>query len=115
RSRCAPVKFNPLSTDEMKTFAESRGLNAESSDVATALRQSEGRPGQFDEKMSASALTDQQDLASAMLSFKKHGFVALFRVASDILELGETGGSDPGSQFELSLHKMSAWFRDALV
>ncbi len=115
RSRCAPIKFNPLSVEEMRGFAELRGLNPGATDVETALRQSEGRPGQFDEKMAASAMADQEDLAAAMLSFKKYGFVSLFRVASDVLDLGESGGSDAGSQFEMSLHKMSAWFRDALV
>ena len=115
RSRCAPVKFSPLTLDEMKGFAESRGLNGNAPDVESALKQAEGRPGLFDEKMAASALADQQDLALAMLSFKKHGFVSIFRVASDLLDLGSSAGSDAGAQFEASLHKISSWFRDALV
>jgi len=115
RSRCAPVKFNPLSLDEMKLLAEKRGLNSGAPDIISALKQSEGRPGNFDEKVASSALAAQQDLALAMLSFKKHGFVSLFRVASDLLELGESAGSDSGTQFEATLQQMSSWFRDALV
>lgn len=115
RSRCAPVKFNPLSQEEMVGFVEGRGLNPEAPDVATAIRQSEGRPGEFDEKMGASAEEDQQDLAATMMSFKQHGFVALFRVASDMVDLGQAGGNDAGSKFELSLQKMSSWFRDTLL
>src|SRR5690606_33845405 len=66
RSRCAPVKFNPLSLDEMRKYVESRDLNADAPDVAAAIRLSEGRPGLFDSKMAASAEEDQQDLAAAM-------------------------------------------------
>ncbi len=115
RSRCASVKFNPLSLIEMNSFVEKRELNSTALDVASAIRQSEGRPGQLDEKLASSAEEDQRDLASAMLSFNKLGFVSLFRVASDLIALGENTGADAGSKFELSLQKMSTWFRDALL
>lgn len=115
RSRCASVKFSPLSQSEMNAFVEKQGLNPNAPDVAAAVRQSEGKPGLIDEMMAASAEEDQRDLASAMLSFKKYGFVSLFRVASDLIELGESAGSDAGSRFELSLQKMATWFRDVLL
>lgn len=115
RSRCAGVKFSPLTMDEMRTYAEARGLNPEAADIETALRQAEGRPALFSDKVDTSAEQDQQDLAAAMLSFRKYGFVSLFRVASDLIDLGESAGKDAGSRFELSLQKMSNWFRDALV
>lgn len=115
RSRCAAVKFNPLSNDEMKEFVSSRGHDPETPEVAAAIRLSEGCPGQFDAKISAAAEEDQQDLAGTMMSFKQHGFVSLFRVASDIVEQGEPAGTDAGSRFELSLQKMTSWFRDALL
>ncbi len=115
QSRCASVKFSPLSLDEMNVFVEQKGLNPAAPDVAAAIRQSEGKPGRIDEMMAASAEEDQQDLASAMLSFKKYGFVSLFRVASDIIDLGDSGGGDAGSKFELSLQKMATWFRDVLL
>lgn len=115
RSRCAPVKFNPLPMDVMKEFAASRGLNPDAADIESALKQSEGRPGRFDDAMNSAALADQQDLAVAMTSFKKHGFVSLFRVTSDLLDLGSSAGSDAGMQFDATLQKMSNWFRDALV
>jgi DNA polymerase-3 subunit delta' len=115
RSRCAPVKFNPLSLDEMGKYVQSRDLNADTPDVAAAIRLSEGRPGLFDSKMAASAEEDQQDLAAAMACFKQYGFVAMFRVASDVVYFGEAGGSDAGSKFELSLGKLSSWFRDVLL
>lgn len=115
RSRCAPVKFNPLSIDDMAAYVSSRELNVDAPDVAAAIRQSGGLPALFDTQMAASAEEDQQDLAAAMLSFKQLGFVALFRVASDAVSLGENGGSDAGSKFELSLTKLSSWFRDVLL
>jgi hypothetical protein len=80
-----------------------------------AVRQSEGKPGLLDENMATSAEGDLEDLASAMLSFKKYGFISLFRVVSDIIALGEAAGSDAGSRFELSLQKMAMWFRDVLL
>ncbi len=115
RSRCAPVKFNPLTFEEMASYVESRDLDASAPEVVTAIRQSEGRPGIFDSKMAASAEEDQQDLAAAMLTFKQYGFVALFRVASDAVYLGESAGTDAGSKFEMSLAKLSSWFRDVLI
>jgi DNA polymerase-3 subunit delta' len=115
RSRCAGVKFSPLSIDEMRGYATARGFNAEADDVDAAIRQSEGRPGLFADRMGATDEADQQDLATAMLSFRQYGFVSLFRVASDLLELGEAAGTDVGSRFELTLQQMTNWFRDALL
>jgi len=115
RSRCAGVKFGPLPLEDMKKFVESRGLNPDSPDIATAVRLSDGRPGNFGEKVSAAAESDQLDLAAAMLSFRKYGFVSLFRVASDLIDLGDEGGSDAASRFELTLQKLTSWFRDAIM
>lgn len=115
RSRCASVKFSPLAMEEMKDFATRRGMTPSSPEVETTLRYCEGKPGALDDKIADTAATDQEDLAAAMLMFRKHGFVGLFRAASDFLDLGESGGTDAGSRFEASLNKMSTWFRDALV
>lgn len=115
RSRCALVKFSPLTLEEMAGYARSREMDPESADVMAALRQSEGRPAVFNERVGASAEEDQQLLAEAMLSFRKYGFVSLFRVASDLLELGESAGSDSAARFEATLQKMTSWFRDALL
>lgn len=115
RSRCAAVKFSPLTQEEMRSFAAAQGLNADAPDVAAAVRQSEGRPGVLTEKLGSSDEVDQKLLADAMLCFRQYGFLSIFRVASDLIEVGEPGGSDAGSRFELTLQKMTSWFRDALL
>lgn len=115
RSRCAPVKLSPLTLDEMRAYAADRSLNPDAPDVAAALRQSEGRPGLLAERLGSSDEADQQDLARAMLSFRKYGFVSVFRVASDLVGLGEAAGSDAASRFELTLQHITNWFRDALL
>lgn len=115
RSRCAAVKFSPLTLEEMEAFSAAQGLNAEAPDVATAVRQSEGRPGLLAKKLGSSDEDDQKLLADAMLRFQQYGFLSIFRVASDLIEVGEPGGSDAASRFELTLQSLTSWFRDALL
>lgn len=117
RSRCAPVKFNPLSTDEMRGFAAGKGGKLESGELDALIGISEGRPGRLLELIQGTPHGEQATVASEMLFFQEHGFPALFRVASNLASLSgaRRGGASAADGFESVLNALLGWFRDALL
>lgn len=113
RSRCAPLKFNPLEQSEMDEFARSQELSSAGSGYVNLLRLAEGRPGLLLDLLSGDLAERRKATASAMDLFQQHGFLMLFRAAS---ELGKSPAWGTGGEiFENTLQTLQAWVRDALL
>lgn len=113
RSRCAPLRFSPLTLDEMNRFAAGAANDLKADERAALLRLSDGRPGLFLKLLDESG-PQHAVLAALMLQFQQQGFVSLFGAASDLCKLGKGEGSS-SEQFEQVLTRMEAWFRDVLI
>jgi DNA polymerase-3 subunit delta' len=113
RSRCAPLKFNPLEQSEMEEFARSQDLSSADSGTANLLRLAEGRPGLLIDLISGDLATRRKATASAMDLFQQHGFLMLFRAASELGKSPTWGAG--GEVFETTLQTLQAWVRDAIL
>jgi DNA polymerase III gamma/tau subunit len=119
RSRCAPVKFSPLPFDEMRALAaEVLGSSASSSDAEALARIADGRPGQLAAALDEGGAQRRSEMARLMMQFRKFGFVALFRTASDLqqgFDAGRgaaAGGHETGERI---MSALTAWLRDAAI
>jgi DNA polymerase-3 subunit delta' len=116
RSRCAPVRLSPLRREEMEAWARELMPELPAGRLDALLRLAEGRPGRLAE-LAAPTERDMNATAQLMEMFQRHGFVALFRTASELLLSHSKRGGDAISEtaFEAALDALQTWFRDALI
>ncbi len=117
RSRCAPVKFSPVTLDEIRPIVKALLPGATGAEVEAFARLGDGRPGQLLEAAADGASQNRANVARLMRLFQQYGFLGLFRVAS---ELQQTSGSAKGGgagqeNMERILSLLYAWLRDAAV
>lgn len=118
RSRCAPVKFSPLEDDEIRLYAAEAAKAAGGGDVSMLLHLCEGRPGVVLDLLGEARSGQREEIARVMTFFQQHGFIGVFRAASDLQKLAQAanaGGSGAGDGFELGLNLVQAWLRDACL
>lgn len=118
RSRCAPVRFGPLSQQEMQRFALTSPQGQQGEDLSALIRLSEGRPGALLELISQAGESRRKAVAQQMMFFQQYGFLALFGAASEILKIGKSahaGASSDVEGFEETLNLLQAWIRDAMI
>lgn len=118
RSRCAPVRFGVLDR-ELECFAQAAGLDPSGDSGVRALFQlCEGRPGLLAELMGESNAAQRAETARSMAMFQRHGFLSLFRVASDLARGAAPAarfGAAASENFEGTLNALLAWLRDAVI
>lgn len=117
RSRCAPVKFSPLALEDMRPLVRQLLPDATGAELEAFARLGDGRPGQLKEAAADGASQSRASVARLMRIFQQHGFISLFRVAS---ELQQAGGASKGAgagqeSMERILSLLYAWLRDAAV
>ncbi|MCX7020428.1 MAG: hypothetical protein NTY46_15850 [Candidatus Sumerlaeota bacterium] len=121
RSRCAPIRLSPLAASEMDDYAGNLSAAAEirleNCDLGMLVRMSEGRPGLLLELAQSSQASAEGEIAGLMRLFQQHGFIALFRSASRMLQAGGSPQSDAstGERFEAVINAIEAWLRDVLL
>jgi DNA polymerase-3 subunit delta' len=113
RSRCAPLRFSPLTRTEMEIFGQHALQKVEAAQLSALIRLSEGRPGLL-HSLAAGAGQQHAEVARIMKLFQQHGFLSLFRVASDLQNIAE-GKKAGAEQFEQVLTAIQAWLRDSLI
>jgi len=85
RSRCAAIRFQPLSEEELAAYLRKAAPDASADDIRRATRVAEGRPGRA---LDALRLGHAADVANtAMTEFHELGFLGIFRVARDLVAL----------------------------
>lgn len=118
RSRCAPVKFSPVSLPELRPLAATAlGSSASEGEIDALARLAEGRPGVLVENADDGALKQRAETARLMGLFQQYGFLALFRVASEMQKNSGPGKASGLSQDanEKVFSQLLTWFRDAAV
>jgi DNA polymerase III gamma/tau subunit len=114
RSRCAPLKFSPLSTPEMAQTADA-WLGPDSSTTRTELlRRCLGRPGILKTASSSDPTPRQNIVAHAMGQFVRLGFISLFGTASSLVP-GKATPFPTAGLLEETYNDLLAWFRDAVL
>ncbi|MCX7717622.1 MAG: hypothetical protein N2111_04360 [Candidatus Sumerlaeaceae bacterium] len=116
RSRCAPVRLSPLDHGEMERFAREFLSDLSSARLRTLIRLAEGRPARLAELAGAEG-REMNDIARLMTLFQRNGFLALFKVASELLAApaSSSRSNAAGSALEHALDALQAWFRDAMI
>lgn len=117
RSRCTPVKFSPLTLEEMGGFALACGCEKKQG-IDELIRLAEGRPGLLLALLEGNTAGRNSQLGFLMRLFQDHGFVALFRVASELAGAsgsGRSGGVVAVQRFEEALNSLQTWLRDAMI
>ena len=118
RSRCAPLRFSPLTADEIGDLARAAARDGDSLSPDALVALSEGKPGQLFELAAGTSSTMRNDIARLMTLFQEFGFVSLFKVASDLLRSGPgqaRGGVGAIENFEAILNELQTWLRDAMI
>jgi hypothetical protein len=100
----------------MEAFARESLPDLSGVRLQTLIRLAEGRPARLAE-LAAVAGREMKDVARLMTLFQQNGFLALFKVASELLVAPATrgGSNEMGSALETALDALQAWFRDAMV
>lgn len=113
RSRCTPLKFMPLLADDLAAYGRAIAPEATPAEIASAIRLAEGRPVRLGELLGGVSSDARAQVGSLLRTFQQHGFVSLFRIASDLLSAGSRAkGADA---FEQALDAMQTWLRDAMI
>lgn len=119
RSRCAPVCLSPLLRHEMVQFATAATPNDLPREAAESfLKAASGCPGRYLDLVATRQAGLSLHMPQLMETFRKYGFLALFRTASDLLieaEPEKSGEASDATAFETVLDALLAWFRDALL
>jgi DNA polymerase III subunit delta' len=113
RSRCSPLKFVPLVADEMIEYGKLLAPDRTPADLLAAVRLAEGRPARLAELLAGSTVDTRGEVGELLRTFQQHGFISLFRVASDLLAAGAS--AKRGDGYEQALDAMQAWLRDAMI
>ncbi|MGC8741636.1 MAG: ATP-binding protein [Candidatus Sumerlaeaceae bacterium] len=113
RSRCAPLNLSPVSIREMEAFSRELAPDLSPEARHLLLSISGGRPGRFLEMLNQDAHADHAALATEMIQFREHGFLALFGTARRLAQRCHEG--DASEKLTQTLDALLAWLRDALL
>ncbi len=114
RSRCAPLKFNPLTSEQMTALAD-QWLGPDSSPARRELlRRCAGRPGVLRLASSEDPTLRQDVVARAMTQFLRLGFISVFGTASSLVP-GRASPFPAAGLLEDVHNDLLAWFRDAIL
>jgi DNA polymerase-3 subunit delta' len=115
RSRCAPVQFAPLAASDMGEFARLVSATLKEPLPESVVRLAGGLPGRLLALVEETSGDSRRQLAATLAFFQQHGFISLFKVASDLLRSGESPQRGRSDNLEPVLGAMMAWYRDAMV
>jgi DNA polymerase-3 subunit delta' len=114
RSRCASVRFSPLTKEEMLKLLNLAKKDLPPAEATTLLSRCEGRPGRMMELLGLHGEAES-NIGRIMTVFQQMGFVALFKTASDLVALGSSMAAENENELETALRFLGNWFRDAMV
>lgn len=116
RSRCAPVKFSPLTESEMLEFCRKNELENKITPTnrEPLIKQSEGKPALLLERLAQSEEGNFDQFSSVMQRFQSYGFLSLFKTASDLLKLNASAKTGR-EEYDKAIMLLNEWFRDAAL
>lgn len=114
RSRCAPLKFNPLTAMEMSDLAN-QWLGPDNSPARRELlRRCSGRPGVLRMASAEDPTPRQNAVAGALSQFVRLGFLSIFSTAATLAP-GRASLFPSAGMLEETYNDLLAWFRDVVL